>query len=238
VAREFPFCLAGQPSRSAEPLDVLNPFDGGVVGHTWLAGEAELDRAASAAVAASAAMRDLPAYKRAAILVDVSHGLTARRDELARTLAGEAGKPVKDAATEVDRAAMTFQVAAEEARRLGGEVIPMDLAPHGVGRLAFTRRFPVGPVAAISPFNFPLNLVSHKIAPAIAAGNPIVLKPATKTPLSALRLAELVTAAGLPEGALSVLPMGRAGKRSSSSSGETPASSSTKARISIWPRRA
>jgi glyceraldehyde-3-phosphate dehydrogenase (NADP+) len=116
---------------------------------------------------------------------------------------------LKDAATETDRAAMTFHVAADEARRLGGEMVPMDLAPHGEGRIAITRRFPIGPVAAISPFNFPLNLSAHKIAPAIAAGNPIVLKPATKTPLSALYLAELAIGAGLPAGAISVLPMGR-----------------------------
>ena len=118
--------------------------------------------------------------------MSVSRGLVARRDEIARTLAGEAGKPIRDATTETERAAMTFHVAAEEARRLGGEVVPMDLAAHGEGRIAVTRRFPIGPVAAISPFNFPLNLSAHKVAPAIAAGNPIVLKPATRTPLSAL----------------------------------------------------
>ena len=123
--------------------------------------------------------------------------------------AAEAGKPIRDALSEVDRAAMTFHVAGEEARRIHGEVIPLDLAPHGLHRLAITRRFPIGPVAAISPFNFPLNLSSHKVAPAIAAGNPIVLKPASKTPLSALFLANLLEEAGLPKGALSVLPMPR-----------------------------
>jgi glyceraldehyde-3-phosphate dehydrogenase (NADP+) len=119
------------------------------------------------------------------------------------------GKALRDATAEVERASMTFHVAAEEARRLGGEVVPMDLAPHGTGRIAFTRRLPVGPVAAISPFNFPLNLSAHKIAPAIAAGNPVVLKPATKTPLAATYLAEMLLAAGLPAGAISVLPMPR-----------------------------
>jgi glyceraldehyde-3-phosphate dehydrogenase (NADP+) len=154
-------------------------------------------------------MRALPAHERAAILMSVSGALKTRQDEIARTLAGEAGKAIRDATAEVDRAAMTFHIAAEEARRLGGEVVPMDLAPHGAGRIGITRRFPIGPVAAISPFNFPLNLSAHKVAPAIAAGNPIVLKPATKTPLSALYLAELLAAAGLPEGAISVLPMPR-----------------------------
>ena len=186
-----------------------NPYDGSLVGRTFLAGNDEFERAASAAVEAAPLLRAMPAHQRATILRAASAELTARREEIGRTLAGEAGKPIKDATTEVDRASMTFEVAAEEARRLAGEMIPMDLAPHGVGRLAFVRRFPIGPVAAISPFNFPLNLSAHKIAPAIAAGNPIVLKPATKTPLSALYLAEIVTRAGLPPGAISVLPMAR-----------------------------
>lgn len=203
------FWLAGEPGRSASPVDIRNPYDNSHVGRTWLAGDAEFERAITAAESAAKLMRDLPAHRRAEILMGVSAGLRARRDEIARTLAAEAGKPIRDATTETERAAMTFHVAAEEARRLGGEVIPMDLAPHGEGRLALTRRFPIGPIAGISPFNFPLNLSAHKIAPAIAAGNPIVLKPATRTPLSALYLAELAQSAGLPAGALSVLPMPR-----------------------------
>ena len=209
MAAERPFILAGEPARSAERLDVLNPFDGSAVGQTWLAGDAEFDTAADAAVAAAAVMRRLPAFERAAVLMRASAELVQRKEDVARTLAGEAGKPLKDALIETERAAMTFQVAAEEARRLSGEVVPMDLAPHGVDRLAIIKRVPVGPVAAISPFNFPLNLTAHKIAPAIAAGNPIVLKPATKTPLSAITLAEIVVRAGLPPGAISVLPMAR-----------------------------
>jgi acyl-CoA reductase-like NAD-dependent aldehyde dehydrogenase len=210
VAAEFPFILAGVPGRSADPLDVRSPFDGAAAGRTWLAGEPEFDRAADAAAGAAPAMRGLAAYERAAILNDAADRIAARRDEIARTLALEAGKPVRDAATEVDRATQTFRAAADEAKRIAGEVVPMDLAPHGRGRFAVTRRFPVGPVAAISPFNFPLNLSAHKLAPAVAAGNPIVLKPATKTPLSALALAEALVAAGLPPDAVSVLPMTRA----------------------------
>jgi glyceraldehyde-3-phosphate dehydrogenase (NADP+) len=210
MATEFPFWLAGKPGRSSTPAEVINPFDNSRVGRTWLAGDAEFDRAADAAVAAAPAMRALPPHERAAILLAVSGALTQRRDEIARTLAGEAGKAIRDAAAEVDRASMTFHVAAEEARRIGGDVLPLDLAPHGAGRIGITRRVPIGPVAAISPFNFPLNLSAHKVAPAIAAGNPVVLKPATKTPLSALYLAELLAGAGLPEGAVSVLPMPRA----------------------------
>jgi acyl-CoA reductase-like NAD-dependent aldehyde dehydrogenase len=210
MATEFPFVLAGQPGRSAEPRDVRSPFDGAIAGRTWLAGDAEFERAAETAVAGAPIMRDLPAYERAAILNGAADRLASRRDEIARTLALEAGKPIRDAATEVDRASHTFRAAADEAKRIAGEVVPMDLAPHGRGRFAVTRRFPIGPVAAISPFNFPLNLSAHKIAPAIAAGNPIVLKPATKTPLSALALAGALIEAGLPPQGISVLPMGRA----------------------------
>jgi len=206
---EHPFVLAGKPAQSSTVLDVVNPFDGAVVGRTWLAGDAEFDRAADEAVAAAPIMRRFPAFERAAVLAAASAELVARKEEVARTLAGEAGKPLKDARIEAERAAMTFQVAAEEARRLGGEYVPMDLAPHGVDRIAIVKRVPVGPVAAISPFNFPLNLTAHKIAPAIAAGNPIVLKPATKTPLSAITLADIVVRAGLPPEAISVLPMAR-----------------------------
>ena len=207
--RESPIYVAGKPVRSGRALDVLNPYDGSTVGRTWLAGEAEFEIAADAAVAAAPAMRDLPVFRRAGILSRISTLIAERRDEIAHTLAGEAGKAIRDATTETDRAALTFQVAADAARALHGEVIPLDLAPHGTGRVGIVRRFPLGPVAAISPFNFPLNLSAHKIAPAIAAGTPIVLKPATKTPLSALYLAELAMAAGLPEGAISVLPMDR-----------------------------
>ncbi len=195
---------------TGRPLRVTSPFDDATVGETWFAGEAEYDAAANAAVSSAAAMAAMPAHRRAEILRAVARALAADRDAVAETIAGEAGKPLRDARTEVDRARMTFEVAAEEARRLSGDVIPMDLAPHGEGRLAITRRVPLGPVAAISPFNFPLNLAAHKLAPAIAAGNTIVLKPASKTPLSALTLGRLLVEAGVPEGAVSVLPMDRA----------------------------
>jgi acyl-CoA reductase-like NAD-dependent aldehyde dehydrogenase len=206
---DVPFYLAGAPASSGDALDVKNPYDNTVVGRTWLANDEQFDRAASTAVTAAAIMRELPAFERAAILMRASNEIIARRDQIAITLASEAGKPIKDARLETERAAMTFHVAAEEARRLSGEVVPMDLAPHGVDRFAVVKRVPVGPVAAISPFNFPLNLTAHKIAPAIAAGNPIVLKPATKTPLSAITLAEIVVNAGLPPEGISVLPMAR-----------------------------
>ncbi|HEY3382854.1 MAG TPA: aldehyde dehydrogenase family protein [Vicinamibacterales bacterium] len=209
MASEHPFLLAGSWERSAHALPVVNPYDNSTVGSTWLAGDPEFERATVAAVAAAAEMWRLPAYERANILMRAFKELTERREEIGRTIAGEAGKAIRDALGEADRGTMTFQVAAEEARRIGGEVIPMDLAPHGRNRIAFTRRYPIGPVAAISPFNFPFNLTAHKLAPAIAAGNPIVLKPASKTPLSALILAEALDHAGVPKGALSVLPMSR-----------------------------
>jgi glyceraldehyde-3-phosphate dehydrogenase (NADP+) len=209
MTREFEFILAGRPTRSAAPAVVTCPYDDQVIARTWWAGADDLEAATRAAVDAAPVMRELPAYRRAEILRAVASALRAERDDVAWTLAGEVGKPLRDARTEVDRAAMTFEVAAEEARRLHGEVIPMDLAPHGEGRVALTRRFPLGPVAAISPFNFPLNLSAHKLAPAVAAGNPIVLKPASKTPISAVRLGHYLVQAGVPEGAVSVLPLSR-----------------------------
>jgi len=211
MTTSFPVFLAGEWVETAAELPVTSPYDGRTVARTWLAGDADLERAVEAAVAATPIMRDLPAYQRADILVAVSSRLAVEREPIARIIAQEAGKPLRDALIEVDRATMTFQIAAEEAKRVpgSGEVIPFDLARHGVGRLAMTRRVPVGPVAAISPWNFPLNLVAHKLAPAVAAGNPIVLKPATKTPLSALTLARCLSDAGVPPGGLSVLPMPR-----------------------------
>jgi acyl-CoA reductase-like NAD-dependent aldehyde dehydrogenase len=209
VSLEYPFYLAGSWQRSALVHPVLNPYDDSPVATTWLAGITEYERATQAAIDAAPVMRRLPAYERGAILAKASLELSRRRHEVGFALAGEAGKPLRDALTEVDRAAMTLHVASEEARRLHGEVIPLDLAAHGKGRIGIIRRFPIGPIAAISPFNFPLNLSAHKLGPAIAAGNPIVLKPASKTPLSALFLASVLEDAGLPKGGLSVLPMPR-----------------------------
>jgi glyceraldehyde-3-phosphate dehydrogenase (NADP+) len=207
--REYPFYIGGTPCRSGRSLEVINPFNGSVVGQTWLAGENELEAAAHAAVGATGRMRGLATYERAEILSRISRLLADNREDVARTLAGEVGKPIRDALTETDRATQTFQFAAEAARNVTGEVIPLDLAPHARGRMGIVQRVPIGPVAAISPFNFPLNLSAHKIAPALAAGNPIVLKPATKTPLSALTLGRFAAEAGAPEGAVSVLPMDR-----------------------------
>jgi glyceraldehyde-3-phosphate dehydrogenase (NADP+) len=205
----WPVLVAGDWTGTAQPLPVENPYDEAPVATTFLGGAAELERAIQAARTAAPAIAALPAFERAAILRRVSARLADGRAAIAATLAAEAGKPIRDAGLEVDRAVLTFSTAADEALRIGGDAIPFDLAPSGVGRFGMTRRVPIGPVAAITPFNFPLNLVAHKLAPAIAAGNPIVLKPATKTPLSALTLARLLEEAGTPKGAVSVLPLSR-----------------------------
>jgi glyceraldehyde-3-phosphate dehydrogenase (NADP+) len=163
----------------------------------------------SAAVRAFEVTRRLPAYERGAILRRISEGIRARREELGRLITLEAGKPIRDALAEVDRAVVTFRLGAEEAERMYGEVIPLDIMPASRDRVGITRRFPVGPVAGISPFNFPLNLAAHKIAPAIAAGCSIVHKPPSKDPLTMLTVAEIIAEAGVPEGAVSILPMTR-----------------------------
>ena len=207
----FHIFLAGADASSVRALEVKSPWDGAVAGRTWLADAGQYEQAAQACVEAAPAIAAIPVHERAAVLRRVSERLRGDPEPFARRIALEAGKPIKDATAEVARAAMTFEVAAEEARRLpgSGELIPMDLAPHGEKRLAIARRVPLGPIAAISPLNFPLNLVAHKLAPAFAAGNPVVLKPASRTPLSALALAGLMRECGLPPGALSVLPMDR-----------------------------
>src|SRR5205807_1204298 len=149
----------------------------------------------------------LPAFERQRVLRQVAVDIAERKDEFSRTLALEAGKPIKAARTEVERAIFTFNVAAEESTRIYGEVLPLDWQEYTAGRWGMVRRFPLGPIAGITPFNFPLNLVAHKVAPAIAAGCSMVLKPAPQTPLSALLLAEAVQQAGWPDGGLNVLPL-------------------------------
>ena len=184
-------------------IDVLSPYSGDVVGRVPKAGADETRRALDGA---EVAMRSpLPAHERAAILDRVAARLAEHTDEVARTISAEAGKPMKAARVEAARAVSTYTMAAVEARKLTGEVVPMDASPAGVGKLGIALRVPIGIVGAISPFNFPLNLVAHKIAPALAAGCAVVLKPAEKTPLSALFLAELETEAGLPPGWLNVV---------------------------------
>ena len=202
--------LAGAWVDSPDVLAVDNPAaPDAPAGATYNATPEQYDEAVRAAVAAFEETRRLPAYERGRALREISTGIRARREELGRIMALEAGKPIRDALVEVDRAVFTFRLAAEEAERIGGEVIPLDLMASSKGRVGITRRFPVGPVAGISPFNFPLNLAAHKIAPAIAAGCSIVLKPASKDPLTLLTVTEIIDSVGLPPGSVSVLPMTR-----------------------------
>ena len=206
-----PIYLAGRWVESPRVLDVGDPaHPGELAGSTYLASEEQYETAAQAAVAGFEAMKALPTYKRAAALRHISAGIEARRDELAELITRESGKSIRDARVEADRGVLVFRLAAEEAERLGGETMPLDIAPPHEGRHALTRRFPIGPVAGISPFNFPLNLAAHKVAPAIAAGCSIVLKPPSRDPLTMLLVAEVIHEAGLPDGAVSVLPMDRA----------------------------
>ncbi|MGH3022047.1 MAG: aldehyde dehydrogenase family protein [Gaiellaceae bacterium] len=203
TARERKLLVAGEWIETGEWQEVRAPFSGEVAGRVPKAGAAEARRAVDAAERAMA--EPLPAHRRAEILERTAELVAERHEEIARTISDEAGKPMKAARVEAERAASTYRSAAVEARTLAGEMVPMDASPAGAGKLAFTVRVPIGVVGAISPFNFPFNLVAHKVAPALAAGCAVVLKPASQTPLSALLLAELETEAGLPPGWLNVV---------------------------------
>ncbi|HWR14304.1 MAG TPA: aldehyde dehydrogenase family protein [Terriglobales bacterium] len=205
--KSFGFLLNGRFSTAGEQKDIHSPFNGDIVGHVTYAAKSDLESAIVSAQKAFEITRALPSYKRAEVLHSIARQISDRKEEFARMIALEAGKPIRTARAEVDRGIFTFTVAAEEAGRMGGEVLPLDQQSISEGRWAISRRFPVGPVAAITPFNFPLNLVAHKVAPAIAAGCTMVLKPAPQTPMTALMLGEVVQHAGWPDGALNVLPL-------------------------------
>jgi acyl-CoA reductase-like NAD-dependent aldehyde dehydrogenase len=205
-APEYKFFLAGE-WRAGQPYTIACPYDGAPVGAVHRAGPAELEQAIQAAAAAFEATRKLPGHKRATTLRTISETIAARAEDFARTIALEAGKPIKQARIEVGRSITTFAAAAEETTRFHDEVLHLAALPGGENRPAIVRRFPIGPIAAISPFNFPLNLVAHKLAPAIAAGCPVMLKPASQTPISALKLAAIIAESGWPTEALTVLPM-------------------------------
>jgi acyl-CoA reductase-like NAD-dependent aldehyde dehydrogenase len=195
--------VAGEWIETGEWHEVRSPYSGEVVGRVP---RADAGLARMAVDAAARAMEEpLPAHRRAELLDRVAELLAHRHDDVAATISAEAGKPMKAARLEAQRAVSTYTIAAAEARTLAGDVVPMEASPAGAGKLAFTLRQPIGVVGAISPFNFPLNLVAHKVAPALAAGCAVVLKPASQTPLSALLLAELEVEAGLPPGWLNVL---------------------------------
>ena len=202
---DYKLLIGGEWTGSGDPLEVKNKYDGSTVGVLPTASREDLDHAIDAAQSAEDLMAEMPAYKRAEILLKTAALLRERSDDLAKTIAAEAGKALKFARAEVDRAVSTFTIASEEAKRLHGETIPLDAVPAGEGYFGFWTRRPVGVIAAISPFNFPLNLVAHKVAPAIASGNTIVLKPASTTPLTAVKLCEILAEAGLPAGAINLV---------------------------------
>ena len=205
--RSFGFFLNGNWNTHGREAVVTSPYDHSVLAVISEAGSDDVEVAIESAVQAFAVTRKMTSQQRADVLHKIVEGITSRREEFARTICQEAGKPIRTARVEVERAIYTFQVAAEESTRIYGEYIPLDTLESAAGRWGLVRRFPLGPVFGITPFNFPLNLVAHKVAPAIAAGCPIILKPAPQTPISSFLLAEIVQESGWPEGALAVMPL-------------------------------
>ncbi|MBX7073546.1 MAG: aldehyde dehydrogenase family protein [Pirellulales bacterium] len=205
--------IASQWTGADETIDVVNPFDGSIVDTVPRGTLADVDRALSGLVAGAEIMRGLAAYDRAGILRRAAALVRQRQDNLAETISREEGKIIAEARAEAGRAIEVLELSAEEARRLTGETLPLDAAPGGAGRLGFTIRVPCGVVAAITPFNFPLNLVAHKVGPALAGGNAVIIKPASDTPLSALALVEILLEAGLPPEAIACVtgPGGKLG---------------------------
>lgn len=205
----YPYYLANRAAVPNHALEVTDKYTGKVATRVALANPAAIERAIAAAVEAASAMARLPHWKRQAILLRCVAEFEARREELAEALCVEAGKPIRDSRGEVGRLIDTFRIAAEEAVRIGGEVLPLDISARAEGYRGMWKRVPVGPCSFISPFNFPLNLAAHKIAPAIAAGCPFVLKPASRTPVGALLIGEILAETELPAGAFSILPCAR-----------------------------
>lgn len=201
------FLVSGRWVNESAAVEIRSPYDGSVVGAVAMGDRSSLEEAIQAAVTSFEVTRKMPSYERSRILKHIAREVEDRKEEFARLIALESGKPIKTARGEVERAVFTFFIAGEEAGRITGEFLPLDLQEFTKGRWGIVRRFPVGPIAAITPFNFPLNLVAHKIAPAIAAGCPLVLKPAPQTPLTALLLGRVIMESGWPAGALSILPL-------------------------------
>jgi len=201
------FLVDGKWVEEGDPVEIRAPFDRSVIGRVFQGRAEHAEAAIAAAVKAFGTTRRLPAFERQRMLRRVAQGIADRKEEFAHTMALEAGKPIKAARTEVERSIFTFTVAAEESTRIYGEYLPLDWQEFTVGRWGMVKRFPLGPIGGITPFNFPLNLVAHKVAPAIAAGCTLVIKPAPQTPLTAMLLAEVVQQSGWPDGALNVLPL-------------------------------
>lgn len=208
MAKEYGYLINNQWLKSENKREILNPFNDEIVATINIPNLEEAKESVDFAQKASEKFKDMPSYERSNILKKIVDGIDKRKDEFAETLVKEGGKPLKTARLEVERAKTSFSVAAEEANRFsGGEVLPLDIIQGSEKRFGISRRFPLGVVMGISPFNFPLNLVAHKVAPAIASSNAMVLKPASQTPISALMLGEVAIEAGLPEGALNIIPL-------------------------------
>ncbi len=207
----YPFYLANEPANSNRDLEVTNKYTGEVATRVAIANTDDIDRAIAAAADATGPMRKMAPYQRQAILNHCVSRFTERSDELAMALCIEAGKPIKDSRGEVSRLIDTFRVAAEESVRIGGTVMNLEISPRAHGYRGMYKRVPIGPCSFISPFNFPLNLAAHKVAPALAVGCPFVLKPASRTPIGALIIGEVLAETDLPKGAFSILPCHREG---------------------------
>ncbi len=211
LAERYPYYIGNRPEQPNEDLEVLDKFTGEVATRVAMADADAIDRAIGLAAEAAAPMAELAAYERQAVLLHCVERFAERSDELAEALCIEAGKPIRDSRGEVSRLVDTFRVAAEEAVRIGGEVMPLDISARAKGYRGMWKRVPIGPCSFIAPFNFPLNLAAHKVAPAIAAGCPFVLKPASLTPIGALLIGEVLAETDLPPGAFSILPCRRDG---------------------------
>lgn len=203
---EYKFLIGGEWRTSQRKIQVKNPFNNEIVGEVYLASPDDLEDAVISAQKAFEETKKLPSYRRAEILEFISDEISKRREEFSQMITKEMGKPILFSRAEVDRAIFTFKIASEEAKRINGEIIPLDLASHSEGRVGFVRRFPIGVVLAITPFNFPLNLVAHKVAPAIASGNSIILKPSSQAPIVSVMLAEIIEKSGYPTGGFNLVP--------------------------------
>lgn len=206
MVKEYKFLIGDEWRSSPEKEVITNPYDRRPVGEVFQAQKKDMEDAITIADMTFEITRSMPSYRRSEILSNVAREIGKRKEDLARMMATESGKPIQYCRTEAERASLTFTIAGEEAKRLTGEVIPLDLASHSERRYGLVRRFPIGPISAISPFNFPINLIAHKIAPCIATGNTMVLKPPPQCPITGLTLGEIVLQAGAPPGTFNVLP--------------------------------
>ncbi|PYQ64826.1 MAG: aldehyde dehydrogenase, partial [Acidobacteria bacterium] len=205
MSPDLPLRIAGEEVSTGDWIEVRSPWSAERIGRVAKAGPAEIETAIAAAAAGFEETRALPAHRRAEVLRKLRDRIEDRRAEFVETIIGEAGKPRRFAEAEVERGLTTVRLASEEATRFEGEVVPVDIEPRGEGAFCAVRRFPVGPITAITPFNFPLNLALHKVAPALAAGNPVILKPSPRTPITADLLARAVESSGWPKRAFSLV---------------------------------